>query len=212
MSIKRVGIAAGFLIAAMGSASAEIVTAPTPVACVASALQDYFATTIVDAIATQRAAKTETVADSDESNQATVSDDAVATHAVAVSDPRQDLTDFAMQFVDVRYRRGGRAPSTGFDCSGFVHYVFSQVLGIDLPQNSVGQYEVGKQVARTDMMTGDLVFFKIRGKRISHVGIYLGEGRFIHSPTTGERVRVDNLGAQYWSHHFAGARRPATFI
>jgi cell wall-associated NlpC family hydrolase len=211
MSIKRVGIAAGFFIAAVGSASAEIVTAPTPVACVASALQDYFGTTIVEAIDTQRAAKTET-ADGDETNDVAVSDDAVATHAVAVSDPRQDLTDFAMQFVDVRYRRGGRAPSTGFDCSGFVHYVFAQVLGIDLPQNSVGQYEVGKQVARNDMMTGDLVFFKTHGKRISHVGIYLGEGRFIHSPTTGERVRVDNLSAQYWAHRFAGARRPATFI
>jgi cell wall-associated NlpC family hydrolase len=137
---------------------------------------------------------------------------AIASNAVEVNDPRQDLSDFAMQFVDVRYRLGGRAPSTGFDCSGFVHYVFAQVLGIDLPQNSMGQYQVGKQVARTDMMTGDLVFFKTHGKRISHVGIYLGEGRFIHSPTTGERVRVDNLSSQYWAHRFAGARRPATFI
>jgi cell wall-associated NlpC family hydrolase len=212
MSIKRVGIAAGFFIAAVGSASAEIVTAPTPIACVASALQDYFGTTIVEAIATQRVEKVEIVADSSDTSAVAASIDAVATHAIAVSDPRQDLTDFAMQFVDVRYHRGGRAPSTGFDCSGFVHYVFSQVLGIDLPQNSVGQYEVGKQVARTDMMTGDLVFFKTHGKRISHVGIYLGEGRFIHSPTTGERVRVDNLSAQYWAHRFAGARRPATFI
>jgi cell wall-associated NlpC family hydrolase len=212
MSIKRVGIAAGFLIAAMGSASAEIVTAPTPVACVASALQDYFGTTIVDAIAASRLERTDIVADEVEPADDAASDDAVATHAVVVSDPRQDLTDFAMQFVDVRYRRGGRAPSTGFDCSGFVHYVFAQVLGIDLPQNSVGQYEVGKQIARNDMMTGDLVFFKTHGKRISHVGIYLGEGRFIHSPTTGERVRVDNLSAQYWAHRFAGARRPATFI
>ena len=213
MSIKRVGFAAGFLIAAVGSASAEIVTAPTPVACVASALQEYFGTTIVDAVATQRAEKTEIVAaDANAPADVTVSNDAFATPTVSLSDPRQDLTDFAMQFVDVRYRRGGHAPSTGFDCSGFVHYVFAQVLGIDLPANSVGQYEVGKQVARSDMMTGDLVFFKTRGKRISHVGIYLGEGRFIHSPTTGERVRVDNLSAQYWAHHFAGARRPATFI
>jgi cell wall-associated NlpC family hydrolase len=212
MSIKRVGIAAGFFIAAMGSASAEIVTAPTPVACVASALQDYFGTTIVDAIAAPRLERTDIVADEVEPADHAAPDDVVATHAVVVSDPRQDLTDFAMQFVDVRYRRGGRAPSTGFDCSGFVHYVFAQVLGIDLPQNSLGQYEVGKQIARTDMMTGDLVFFKTHGKRISHVGIYLGEGRFIHSPTTGERVRVDNLSAQYWAHRFAGARRPATFI
>ena len=211
MSIKRVGFAAGFFIAAMGSASAEIVTPPAPGACVANVLQDYFGTSIVDAVDALRAAKIET-AGSDAESRDVESVDAVASNAVEVSDPRQDLTDFAMQFVDVRYRRGGRAPSTGFDCSGFVHYVFAQVLGIDLPQNSVGQYQVGKQIARTDMMTGDLVFFKTHGKRISHVGIYLGEGRFIHSPTTGERVRVDNLSSQYWAHRFAGARRPATFI
>jgi cell wall-associated NlpC family hydrolase len=211
MSIKRVGFAAGVFIAAMGSASAEIVTPPAPVACVASALQDYFGTSIVEAIDVLRAAKIEvsgSVADSQDADLA----DVVVSNAVEVSDPRQDLTDFAMQFVDVRYRLGGRAPSTGFDCSGFVHYVFAQVLGIDLPQNSMGQYQVGKKIARTDMMTGDLVFFKTHGKHISHVGIYLGEGRFIHSPTTGERVRVDNLATQYWAHRFAGARRPATFI
>jgi cell wall-associated NlpC family hydrolase len=211
MSIKRVGFAAGIFIAAMGSASAETVTPPASVACVAIALQDYFGTSIVDAIDTLRTAKVETTGNDADLRDAH-SDDAVASNAVEVSDPRQDLTDFAMQFVDVRYRRGGRAPSTGFDCSGFVHYVFAQVLGIDLPQNSVGQYQVGKQIARTDMMTGDLVFFKTHGKHISHVGIYLGEGRFIHSPTTGERVRVDNLASQYWAHRFAGARRPATFI
>ncbi len=211
MSIKRVGFAAGFFIAAMGSASAEIVTPPEPGACVANALQDYFGTSIVEAVDALRAAKIE-VAGSEADSNDTDSADAVASNAVEVSDPRQDLSDFAMQFVDVRYRRGGHAPSTGFDCSGFVHYVFAQVLGIDLPQNSMGQYQVGKQIARTDMMTGDLVFFKTHGKHISHVGIYLGEGRFIHSPTTGERVRVDNLASQYWARRFAGARRPATFI
>ena len=212
MSIKRVGFAAGFFIAAVGSASAEIVTPPAPVACVASVLQDYFgATSIVDAIAVMRDDKAE-VAGTDADSRDADSAEAVASNAVEVSDPRQDLSDFAMQFVDVRYRRGGHAPSTGFDCSGFVHYVFAQVLGIDLPQNSMGQYQVGKQIARTDMMTGDLVFFKTHGKHISHVGIYLGEGRFIHSPTTGERVRVDNLASQYWARRFAGARRPATFI
>lgn len=178
-----------------------------PVACVANALQEYFGTSIADAIAAMDSDKTEAVREAIESAVADESKDT----AVA-SDPRQDLTDFAMQFVDVRYRRGGRAPSTGFDCSGFVHYVFAQVLGIDLPNNSIGQYEVGKKVARSDMMTGDLVFFKTHGKRISHVGIYLGQGRFIHSPTTGERVRVSNLSENYWARHFAGARRPATFI
>ena len=211
MSIKRVGFAAGIFIAATGSASAEITTPPAPVACVANVLQDYFGSSIADAVDALRAARIEAPGSDIDSHDADAAE-AVAINAVEVNDPRQDLSDFAMQFVDVRYRRGGRAPSTGFDCSGFVHYVFAQVLGIDLPQNSMGQYEVGKKIARTDMMTGDLVFFKTHGKHISHVGIYLGDGRFIHSPTTGERVRVDNLSSQYWAHRFAGARRPATFI
>ena len=134
------------------------------------------------------------------------------TTAPVVRSPRQLLADFALKLRDIRYRRGGRAPSTGFDCSGFVHYVFAQVFGVDLPQNSAGQYQVGKQIARGDMKVGDLVFFKTHGKRISHVGIYLGEGRFIHSPTTGERVHVSNLAENYWARRFAGARRPNTLI
>jgi cell wall-associated NlpC family hydrolase len=211
MSIKRVGFAAGVFIAALGNASAENVAPPAPVACVASALQDYFGTSIVEAIDMLRAARIEAAGGDADSHDAD-SVDPIASNAVEVSDPRRDLSNFAMQFVDVRYRRGGHAPSTGFDCSGFVHYVFAQVLGIDLPQNSVGQYQIGKKIARTDMMTGDLVFFKTHGVHISHVGIYLGDGRFIHSPTTGERVRVDNLASHYWAHRFAGARRPATFI
>jgi len=126
----------------------------------------------------------------------------------AVASPRQMLADFAMKLRDIRYRRGGRVPSTGFDCSGFVHYVFAHALGIDLPDNSISQFNAGVRVARDDMQAGDLVFFHIHGKRISHVGIYLGEGRFIHSPRTGERVRVNRLDEQYWAHRFAGAKRP----
>ena len=128
--------------------------------------------------------------------------------SVAGNDPRHVLLQLAMKLRDIRYRRGGRVPSTGFDCSGFVHYVFAHALGIDLPDNSISQFNAGVRVARDDMKTGDLVFFHIHGKRISHVGIYLGEGRFIHSPRTGERVRVNRLDEQYWAHRFAGAKRP----
>lgn len=131
-----------------------------------------------------------------------------AVAAAAVASPRQMLADFAMKLRDIRYRRGGRAPSTGFDCSGFVHYVFANALGIDLPDNSISQFNAGIRVTRDEMQTGDLVFFHIHGKRVSHVGIYLGEGRFIHSPRTGERVRVNRLDEQYWAHRFAGAKRP----
>ncbi|WP_395683876.1 C40 family peptidase [Dokdonella sp.] len=121
---------------------------------------------------------------------------------------RKLLADFSMTLQNIRYRRGGRDPKSGFDCSGFVHYVFSKSVGADLPSDSASQYRYGNNVARADMKVGDLVFFKIRGQRISHVGIYLGEGRFIHSPSTGKTVSISRLDEAYWSHRFAGAKRP----
>jgi len=125
---------------------------------------------------------------------------------------RDMLIGLAMQLRHVRYVRGGRDPSTGFDCSGFVRYVFERALGLELPNNSASQYLIGHIVHRNDMQPGDLVFFRTadrRGKgRISHVGIYVSDGRFIHSPRRGESVRVDNLGDSYWAKRFAGARRP----
>lgn len=122
--------------------------------------------------------------------------------------PRELLVEMAMKLRDIRYRRGGRAPSTGFDCSGFVQYVFAHALGIDLPDDSVSQSEAGIRVARNELKTGDLVFFHTRGKGVSHVGIYLDNGRFIHSPSTGKRVRVDELSDRYWARRYVGARRP----
>ena len=118
------------------------------------------------------------------------------------------LADFAVTLRNIRYRRGGHDPATGFDCSGFVHYVFRHSLGLDLPTDSASQYRIGSAIARSDMKIGDLVFFHIRGKRISHVGIYLGEGRFIHSPSTGRTVSISSLDEAYWSRRFAGAKRP----
>jgi cell wall-associated NlpC family hydrolase len=121
--------------------------------------------------------------------------------------PRKRLADLALKLRDIRYVRGGHEPSTGFDCSGFVHYVFRQTFGLMLPYDAPSQFHDGKYVARNQMQTGDLVFFH-EGKRISHVGIYLDEGHFIHSPRPGKRVRVDNLDSTYWAKRFAGARRP----
>lgn len=121
---------------------------------------------------------------------------------------RKLLADFAVTLRDIRYRRGGREPSTGFDCSGFVRYVFRHTLQQDLPSDSASQFLAGSKVDRNDMKTGDLVFFRIRGKRISHVGIYLDHGRFIHSPSTGKSVSISSLDETYWAKHFAGAKRP----
>lgn len=121
---------------------------------------------------------------------------------------REALLAFAMKLRDIRYHRGGRKPSTGFDCSGFVRYVFLHSIGLDLPTNSASQFLAGLKVKRSEMKTGDLVFFRTRGRAISHVGIYIDNGQFIHSPSAGKTVRVDSLNEAYWSKHFAGAKRP----
>ncbi len=121
---------------------------------------------------------------------------------------RKLLADFSMTLQNIRYRRGGRDPKTGFDCSGFVRYVFRHSAGTELPSDSASQYRAGHTVARNDLKTGDLVFFKIRGKRVSHVGIYLGDGRFIHSPSTGKTVSISRLDETYWQRRYAGAKRP----
>jgi cell wall-associated NlpC family hydrolase len=135
-------------------------------------------------------------------------EDRVEPAAAKAYAPREMLVQMAMKLRDIRYRRGGREPSTGFDCSGFVQYVFAQALGFDLPDNSISQAEAGLRVQRAELKTGDLVFFHTRGKGISHVGIYLDNGRFIHSPSSGKRVRVDELSDQYWARRYVGARRP----
>jgi cell wall-associated NlpC family hydrolase len=126
-----------------------------------------------------------------------------------ISDVRKALISLAMNLRDIRYVRGGRDPSTGFDCSGFVRYVFAHAIGMQLPTNSASQFLSGLKVARADMKPGDLVFFRTHGKRnISHVGIYISNGQFIHSPTTGQSVQVSSLDEAYWAKHFAGAKRP----
>jgi cell wall-associated NlpC family hydrolase len=122
--------------------------------------------------------------------------------------PIRVLIDFANGLRDIRYKRGGRSPATGFDCSGFVRYVFQQGLGADLPNTSAAQYHSGQTVSRDDLRSGDLVFFRTRGKRVSHVGIYVGDGKFIHAPSAGKTVSVSSLAEHYWSRRFAGARRP----
>ncbi|MBS0514203.1 MAG: C40 family peptidase [Proteobacteria bacterium] len=120
--------------------------------------------------------------------------------------PRKRVADFALTLRDIRYRRAGRDPSTGFDCSGFTHYVYNKTFGVELPYDAPSQYRDGEKIARDEMKMGDLVFFQVRN-RITHVGIYMGDGRFIHSPSPGKRVRIDELASPYWAKRWAGARR-----
>ena len=142
-------------------------------------------------------------------SSAPVAGDGQAPAVDNVTDLRKALIALAMQLRDIRYVRGGHDPSTGFDCSGFVRYVFAHAVGMQLPANSAAQFLAGLKIKRADMKPGDLVFFHTRGRRrISHVGIYISDGRFIHSPATGKSVEISSLDDAYWARHFAGAKRP----
>ncbi len=112
----------------------------------------------------------------------------------------------ALTLVDAPYRYGGRSPS-GFDCSGFVGYVFSESAALALPRRSEDIFRVGQALDRSELAPGDLVFFNTLGRRYSHVGIYVGEGRFVHAPARRGRVRVEQLAESYWASRFNGARR-----
>ena len=109
----------------------------------------------------------------------------------------------AYRYLGVRYRYGGTTPN-GFDCSGLVGYVYKKAARIRLPRTSGNQSRVGKRVRRP--LPGDLLFFRTLGKRISHVGIYLGRGLFLHAPGTGKYVRVDQVKNGHWRKHYAFSR------
>lgn len=112
----------------------------------------------------------------------------------------------ALGLLGTPYRWGGSSPDQGFDCSGLVGYVFRNALGIELPRVSREMAKTGAVIDRDAMTEGDLVFFGRRG-RVDHVGIYLGEGRFVHAPRTGKDVTVSSLDTGYWSGKFMEARR-----
>lgn len=113
----------------------------------------------------------------------------------------------AMGFLGVPYKRGGNNADTGFDCSGFVRAIYQQTIGTVLPRRADQQAAATQRVERTELQPGDLVFFNTMRRAFSHVGIYLGEGKFIHSPKPGAEVRVENMQTRYWERRFNGARR-----
>jgi cell wall-associated NlpC family hydrolase len=134
--------------------------------------------------------------------------------AAEASDWAAGLIGSAMQLLGVPYRRGGQSVEHGFDCSGFTRHVFESSLGLVLPRRSKEQARAPGwlKVQREELRPGDLVFFNTLRSTFSHVGIYVGEGKFIHAPRTGAKVRVEDMRAAYWSKRFNGARRapPAT--
>ncbi|WP_322104142.1 C40 family peptidase [Paraburkholderia sp. J41] len=121
-----------------------------------------------------------------------------------------DVVVGALNMIGVRYRWGGNTPDSGLDCSGFVRYVFQDTLGMSLPRRAEEMSRVGEKVSMSNLKPGDLVFFNTMRRSFSHVGIYIGDNKFVHSPSTGSTIRVDDLDSGYWEKRFQGARRIET--
>lgn len=118
-----------------------------------------------------------------------------------------ELVVYAMGFLGIPYRRGGNSVETGFDCSGFVKAIYQQTVGLILPRNAHEQASVTQSIAPDELQPGDLVFFNTLHRAFSHVGIYVGNGKFVHSPKPGAKVRIENMSVAYWERRFDGARR-----
>ncbi|WP_084651601.1 C40 family peptidase [Ottowia thiooxydans] len=123
------------------------------------------------------------------------------------TDRAADLVVNAMGAIGVPYRKGGNTVETGFDCSGFVRAIYQQTVGMVLPRRAEEQAAATEHIEKAELKPGDLVFFNTMRRAYSHVGIYVGDGKFIHSPRTGSHVRVENMQIGYWQKRFNGARR-----
>lgn len=133
------------------------------------------------------------------------------TPPVQASAPSEDIPMYAVSLIGSPYRLGGMKPETGLDCSGFVGHVFRQVAGVVLPHRSLAISEVALPLEPGDLLPGDLVFFNTLNQAFSHVGIYLGENRFVHaSSSRTNKVMVSSLNDRYWRTRFDGARRVVT--
>jgi len=119
----------------------------------------------------------------------------------------QDVAVYSLGLLGVNYKFGGQTPDTGLDCSGLVRYVFQEVTGVTLPRTAKELAMLGTKVGAADLQPGDLVFFNTRRFAFSHVGIYLGDDRFVHAPSKGSEVSIATLSQSYWQKHFNGARR-----
>jgi len=123
------------------------------------------------------------------------------------SDKAQEVLIQSLSLTGIRYKYGGNTPETGFDCSGFVRYVFHQAAQITLPPSARSISQLGKTVKKEELKPGDLVFFNTLKAAFSHVGIYMGDNKFIHAPRAGAQVRVESMNTTYWSSRFNGAKR-----
>lgn len=133
--------------------------------------------------------------------------DAVANLGVARA--LDAVLERALSLRGTRYRAGGTSPETGFDCSGFVGYLYRDILGFQLPRSANEIWRFGRKVEREDLRPGDLVFYNTLKRPFSHVGIYLGDNQFVHAPASGGAVRIVNMDERYWAARWNGAKRVA---
>ena len=131
----------------------------------------------------------------------------VADKAQTVAGRAGDLVVNAMGFLGVPYKRGGSSAETGFDCSGFVRAIYQQTVGLVLPRRADQQAASTQVIDKKELQPGDLDVFNTMRRTFSHVGIYVGDGKFIHSPRSGSEVRVEDMRQSYWQRRFDGARR-----
>lgn len=132
-----------------------------------------------------------------------------ATNDIGIARALDAVLERALSLRGTRYRAGGTSPETGFDCSGFVGFLYRDIVGFQLPRSAQEIWRFGKTVERDDLRPGDLVFYNTMRRPYSHVGIYLGGNQFVHAPTTGGVVRVVNMDERYWATRWNGAKRVA---
>ena len=132
---------------------------------------------------------------------------APATQADIPDHAMNDVAIYALSLADTPYLYGGSSPQNGFDCSGFVRYVFQESLGWPLPRTSQEMSQTGEPLEADQLRPGDLVFFNTQRQPFSHVGIYVGEDRFVHSPSSGKTIAIVNMRENYWQSRYNGARR-----
>jgi cell wall-associated NlpC family hydrolase len=129
------------------------------------------------------------------------------TRAAPLSEPVSEAVVMALTLIGTPYRFGGSRPSTGFDCSGFVRFVFGEAFQLDLPRRSEDMRAIGTRLSLDSVEPGDLLFFNTLGQPWSHVAIAIGDGQFVHAPARGGRVRIERIADPYWTRRFNGARR-----
>ncbi|MDO4997311.1 MAG: C40 family peptidase [Neisseria sp.] len=137
----------------------------------------------------------------------TIAPSAPATTQSVSKQDADDLIRSAMGLLGVAYRFGGTSPTSGMDCSGFMQYIFRKSMQVNLPRTAAQQAQMGVAVSRSELQAGDMVFFNTAGNRISHVGLYIGNNRFIHAPRTGKTIEITSLSNKYWNSKYRLARR-----